>query len=101
MKTRLILSLAAALSSLGLTQPALSATSVLILQCSVSVSSGTGTTFETFEPSAASEGENVRDVVFTNTCARELERYLRDGFKIKSTLGDRSASIITYTLIGP
>ncbi|MGH8532394.1 MAG: hypothetical protein ACREV1_06580 [Gammaproteobacteria bacterium] len=91
MKTRFIFSLTVTLWSLGLTQPALSATSVLILQCSVA---GTA-----FEPTAASEGERVRDVVFRNNCARELEEYLNDGFKFKSTLGDKSASIVTYTLI--
>lgn len=90
---KFLFALAAALLSLGLTQPTLSGPldTVLILQCTVA---GTA-----FEPTAASEGRNVRRVVFTNSCARELERYLRDGFNLRSILGDQSGSVVTYTFI--
>ncbi|MGH8490883.1 MAG: hypothetical protein ACREXS_18970 [Gammaproteobacteria bacterium] len=96
---KFLFSLTAALLSLGLAQPALSATlertleRVLILQCSVA---GTA-----FVATAGSDGRSVRNVDIGNSCARELEEYLEDGFTFKSTLGDQSASIVTYTLIGP
>jgi hypothetical protein len=90
---KFLFSLTATLWSLGLTQPVLSATldRVLILQCTVA---GTA-----FVATAGSDGRSVRDVDIGNRCARELEEYLEDGFKIKSTLGDQSGSIVTYTLI--
>ncbi|MDQ3564271.1 MAG: hypothetical protein M3436_09065 [Pseudomonadota bacterium] len=96
MKTRFIFSLTATLWSLGLTQPALSATpdsGVVILQC--------GVAGDSFDATAASESRGIRKVVINNECARELELYLRDGFKIRSTLGDQSGFIVIYTLIGP
>ncbi|MFH0343223.1 MAG: hypothetical protein ACHBNF_14090 [Chromatiales bacterium] len=98
MKTRFILCLAAALLSLGLTQPARSITldSVVILQCRV-----TG-----FGPSilatGASESRGIRKAGIGKDCADELELYLNDGFTIRSILpGSIGGSTITYTLTVP
>ncbi len=90
MKTRFILSLAAALLSLGLTQPARSITpdSVVIVQCVV-----TGPSIVT---TAGSESRNVRKVRTRQKCAEELELFFIDGFTIKTILGGPT---ITYTLI--
>ncbi|MBA3494186.1 MAG: hypothetical protein H0T87_08770 [Gammaproteobacteria bacterium] len=93
--------LAAALLSLGLTQPTLSATldsSVVIVQCSVTGNSVTG---NSFDATAASASRGIRKVVMNNECADELELYLRLGFKIRSTLGDQNGLTVTYTLLGP
>ena len=82
------------LLSLGLTGPARSAdSSVVILRCSIS-----GTEFNV---TAASESTRVRDVDIGNSCAEELERYLRANFLLKNTQGAQSGSTQTYTLIGP
>ena len=89
MKTRFILSLAAALLSLGLTQPAQSITpdSVVMVQCVV-----TGRSIVT---TAASESRNIRKVRIGQKCAEELELFFIDGFTIRSILGGPT---ITYVL---
>lgn len=91
---KFLFSLVAALLSLGVTQPTLSAPleSVLIIQCTVA---GTA-----FEATAGSAGRSIPNVDIGRSCARELEVYLEDGFKFKSILGDQSGSIV-YTLVGP
>ncbi|MGH8474007.1 MAG: hypothetical protein ACREVJ_16515 [Gammaproteobacteria bacterium] len=98
---KVLFSLAAALLSLGLTQPTLSATpdsGVVIVQCSVTGNSVTG---NSFDATAASASRGIRQVVLNNECADELELYLRLGFKIRSTLGDQGGLTVTYTLLGP
>lgn len=89
---KFLFSLITALLTSGLAQPALSASSVVILQCSVDATA--------YIVTAGSDGENVRNVDIGESCARELEVYLNSGFKLKKTiLGDQSGFIVTYTLL--
>lgn len=93
---KFLFSLAAALLSLGHTQPTLSAPppdSVVILQCSAAGNSIFAT--------AATESRGIRKVVINNECADELELYLKKLFVIKSAFVDQNGSTVTYTLIGP
>jgi len=79
---------------LGLVEPARSAeSSIVILRCSIS-----GTEFNV---TAASESPNARDADIGNSCAREMERYLRANFSLRNTQGAQNGSSLTYTLIGP
>lgn len=89
---KLLLSLAAALLSLGLTQPARSITpaDVVIVQCRV-----TGPSILT---TAGAESLGIPKVGINKDCAEELERYFNNGFTIRSIVGGPN---ITYTLTVP